>query len=125
MIIPLKVEPSEIEISTLFNLGNMLKEFIPDWNVSFTHCMVPYDLRSFFLQGSVFTRASYNMRKFDKGLFIHVDFKTPIEIYIIHQISSENVSRRVYSIDRTDSLALFRIITSELESNLNGDLKGS
>lgn len=118
-----KVEPSGLEISTMYNLGQMLTEFMPDWNVSYTNCIVPCDLRAFFLEGAAFTRGTYCMQKYDKALFIHVDFKTPIEIYIIHQISMSNVARRVYTIDRSDSLALFRIITTELENTINGDFK--
>jgi hypothetical protein len=118
-----KVAPSGLEYSTLSNLGRMLAEFIPDWNARYDVCLVPNDLRSFFLEGDTFVRATYTMQKYDKSLFIHVDFKTPIEIYIIHQISMSNVARRVYTIDRSDSLALFRIITTELENTINGDFK--
>ena len=123
MNIAIRISPSGLEYSTLSNLGNMLKEFMPDWDVTYTSCMVPYELRSFFLEGRTFVRATYTMQKYDKALFIHVDFKTPIEIYIIHQIGLENIARRVYTIERSDSLALFRIITSELENTINGDFK--
>lgn len=120
---PICIKPSGLEYSTLSNLGEMLKEYMPDWVVTYAACMVPYELRSFFLEGNTFVRATYTMEKYDKALFVHVDFKSSIEIYIIHQIGLENVARRVYSIDRSDSLALFRIITTELENTINGDFK--
>ena len=119
----MKITPSGLESSTLSNLGNMLNEFMPDWNVSYTTTLVPSDLREFFTEGSMFVRGTYVMRKYDKALFIHVDFKAPIEIYVIHQIGMRDVERRVYMVERSDSLAMFRIITTELEQITNGDFK--
>ena len=120
---PVRVTPSGLEYSTMSNLGEMLKEYMPDWIVTYTSCDVPGELRTFFVEGDTFVRATYTMQKYDKALFIHIDFKSTIEIYIIHQKGLDNVARRVYTIDRADNLALFRIITSELENTINGDFK--
>lgn len=113
-------EPSGLELSTLHNLGQMLIEYMPDWSVTYMRCDTPVDLRGFFLNGTMFTRATYQLSKYGNEFFIHVDFRETVEVYVVQKRVSEVIRRKLYTVDRPDSLKLFRIITDELESAING-----
>lgn len=113
-------EPNGLELSTLHNLGQMLIEYMPDWSPKYMRCDTPVDLRGFFLNGTMFTRATYQLSKYGNEFFIHVDFRETVEVYVVQKRVSEVIRRKLYTVDRPDSLKLFRIITDELESAING-----
>jgi hypothetical protein len=109
-------EPNGLELSTLHNLGQMLIEYMPDWSPNYMRCDAPVDLRGFFLNGTMFTRATYQLSKYGNEFFIHVDFRDTVEIYVVHKKVGEVIRRKLYTVDRPDSLKMFRIITDELET---------
>uniref|UniRef100_A0AB39CDS0 DUF5655 domain-containing protein n=1 Tax=Pseudomonas phage HRDY3 TaxID=3236930 RepID=A0AB39CDS0_9VIRU len=113
-------EPNALELSTMSNLGSMLQEFMPDWTVKYMRVEVPYELRAFFVNGTMFNRATYQLYKYEHEFFIHVDFKEKVEIYVIQKRHTEILRRKLYIVDRPDSLKLFRIITDELEKAAYG-----
>jgi hypothetical protein len=113
-------QPSALELSTLSNLASMLTEFMPDWTVNYVRCETPVDLRDFFLNGRMFNRATFQMFRYDQEFFVHVDFRDAVEIYVVQKRLSEVIRRKLYIVDRPDSLKLFRIITDELETATNG-----
>lgn len=112
-------EPNGLELSTLHNLGQMLIEYMPDWSPNYMRCDAPVDLRGFFLNGAMFTRATYQFSKYGNEFFIHVDFRDTVEIYVVRKRVGEVIGRKLYTVDRPDSLKLFRIITDELETATN------
>jgi hypothetical protein len=112
-------DPNGLELSTLHNLGQMLIEYMPDWSPKYMRCDSPVDLRGFFLNGKMFTRATYQFSKYGNEFFIHVDFKDTVEVYVVEKKVGEVIRRKLYTVDRPDSLKLFRIITDELETATN------
>lgn len=114
-------EPTGLELQTMSNLAQMLEDFLPDsWTVKYVRCEVPVDLRNFFLNGSMFNRATYQIFRYGLEFFIHVDFRDTIEIYVVKKDVSGVIGRKLYTVDRPDSLKMFRIITDELETAANG-----
>lgn len=113
-------EPDALQLSTMSNLAQMLGEFMPDWAVKYMRVEVPYELRAFFTNGLMFNRATYQLYKYENEFFIHVDFKEKIEVYVIQKRHTEILRRKLYIVDRPDSLKLFRIITDELENAAYG-----
>lgn len=109
-------EPDAVELSTMANLASMLQEFMPDWTVNYMRVEVPFELRAFFTNGVMFHRATYQLFKYEHEFFIHVDFKAKVEIYVIQKRHTEILRRKLYIVERPDSLKLFRIITNELEA---------
>jgi len=113
-------EPDALQLSTMSNLAQMLQDFMPDWTVNYMRVEVPYELRAFFFNGTMFNRATYQLYKYENEFFIHVDFKQKIEVYVIQKRHTEILRRKLYIVDRPDSLKLFRIITDELENAAYG-----
>jgi hypothetical protein len=119
-------EPSGAVYAVMFDLFQLLQrkyEDRADYHVNYMHMPIPTDMPNYFTDGRTFIRATYNITRYDKALYIHVDFKEKIELYIIHQISLRNTARRMYVFERPDSISMFRAITSEMEQVLNGYFK--
>lgn len=117
--------PSALVLCTMSNLAEMLREFMPDWTVNYMRVQVPYDLRAFFTGGVMlntymFDRATYQCFKYENEFFIHVDFRDKVEVYVIQKRHTEVLRRKLYIVERPDSLKLFRIITDELENAVYG-----
>lgn len=113
-------EPDGLQISVMNNLGQMLGEFMPDWAVKYMRVDQPFELREFFTDGKMFNRATYQMYRYEHEFFIHIDFKEKVEIYVVQKRHTEILRRKLYIVDRPDSLKLFRIITDELENAAYG-----
>lgn len=116
--------PSDRECVALSSLAKLLADrYQEPYQVSYTLALVPTFEPDFFTKGETFTRATFVITNYDKELYLHIDFKATVEIYIIHRYEHINTERRLFNIDRPDSLAMFRIITTELERVINGDFK--
>lgn len=116
--------PSDRECIALSSLAKLLADrYQEPYQVTYLLALVPTFEPDFFTKGETFTRATFVITNYDKELYLHIDFKATVEIYIIHRTDHINTERRLFNIDRPDSLAMFRIITTELERVINGDFK--
>lgn len=136
-----KVWPSvgltELQTSTVENLVEMIREFC-NVGVTYDAVQVPTGFRSFFLEGAMHIR--YTIKCHFRGnefelknlapIHFFVDFRDDdVEVFVVvYRVAGEYRVvdwRRLYVLDKRDSLSLFNVFETVIKEVRNGDQKES